>query len=144
MGVGPWLTPFWLPLLQPARSPEPTRPPCEFPPPLGCSAVAPSPRVDAAGLRLRRVAQAALLQLRAEGPQRCRELPLQGWLSCSRLDAAWAGGGMRARRPRRAPPSPQTRARFRGQTRPIWPSHGGRKRHEIRIKFFWTSVGPPL
>lgn len=56
--------------------------------PLGCSAVAPSPHATAAGLRLRRVAQAALLRLRAEGPQSCRELPLQGWLSCSRLDAA--------------------------------------------------------
>lgn len=53
---------------------------------LGCSAVAPSLRVAAAGLRLHRVAQAALL--RAQGPQSCRELPLQGWLSCSRLDAA--------------------------------------------------------
>lgn len=88
MGVGPWPTPLWLPILQPARSPEPTRPPCERPPQLGCSAVAPSPRVAAAGLRLRRVAQAALLRLRAEGPQSCRELPLQGWLSCSRLNAA--------------------------------------------------------
>lgn len=56
--------------------------------PPGCSAVAPGPRAAAAGLRLRRVAQAALLRLRAEGPQSCRELPLQGWLSCSRLDAA--------------------------------------------------------
>lgn len=55
---------------------------------LGYSVVAPSPRVAAAGLRLHRVAQAALLRLRAEGPQSCRELPLQGWLSCSRLDAA--------------------------------------------------------
>lgn len=71
---------------------------------LGCSAVAASPRVAAAGLRLHRVAQAALL--RAEGPQSCRELPLQGWLSYSRLDAARAGGGTRARRPRRAPLRP--------------------------------------
>lgn len=29
MGVGPWPTPLRLPLLQPARSPEPTRPLCE-------------------------------------------------------------------------------------------------------------------
>lgn len=67
---------------------EPTRPPCVRPRPLSYSAVAPRLRVAAAGLRLRRVAQAALLRLRAEGPQSCRELPLQGWLSCSRLDAA--------------------------------------------------------
>lgn len=88
MGVRSLPTPLWLPILQPARSPEPTRRPGERPPPPGCSAVAPSPRVAAAGLRLHRVAQAALLRLRVEGPQSCRELPLQGWLSCSRLDAA--------------------------------------------------------
>lgn len=88
MGVGPWPSRLGLPLLQPAPSPEPTLPPCVPPQLLGCSAVAPSPRVAAAGLRLRRVAQAALQRLRAEGPQSCRELPLQDWLSCSHLYAA--------------------------------------------------------
>lgn len=62
---GPRPTPLGLPILQPARSLEPY--PAAL---LGCSAGAASPRVAAAGLRLHRVAQAALL--RAEGPQ---ELP---------------------------------------------------------------------
>lgn len=106
--------------------------PCECPPPPGCSAVAPSPHVAAAGLRLHRVAQAALLRLRAEGPQSCRELPLQGWLSCSRLDAAGAGGGTRARRPRLARLRPQTSSSpYPTGAAPPWWAERARVRQQV-------------
>lgn len=58
------------------RAPEPTLAPRARPQPLGCLAVAPHALVAAAGLRLRRVAQAALLRLPAEGDPRAAESSL--------------------------------------------------------------------
>lgn len=100
-----------------------------------------SPIIAAAGLRRRRVAQAALLWLRLEGPLNCRELPLQGWLSCSRLDAARAGGGTRARRPRRAPLRPQTPRQGIARDPTGAAPNGGRKRQNFRTKIVFPQLG---
>lgn len=118
--------------------PEPTRPPCVLLQQLGCSLVSLSLIIAAACPRRRRVAQAALLWLRAEGPLSCRELPLLELLAPRRRPS---GRGNARSPPPPGPAAPPNSRQGIARDPTGAAPNGGRKIHEILHQIVFLQLG---